>query len=49
MDDDEEDYELTIPSTSTTGGLDSSINTDAVLAAHQYPFDADFLENPFDD
>ena len=49
VDDEEEDYESTINSTSTTGGLDSSTNTDAVLAAHQYPSDADFLENPFDD
>ena len=49
VDDEEEDYESTIPSTSTTGGLDSSTNTDAVFGAHQYPSDADFLENPFDD
>lgn len=47
VDDEEEDYELTIPS--TTSGLGSSTNTDAALAAHQYPSDADFLENPFDD
>ena len=49
LDDEEDDYEYTIPSTSSGGGLGSSGDTDSVLAAHQYPFDADFLENPFDD
>ena len=46
-DDEEEDYEFTIPS--TTSGLGSSTDIDAALATHQYPSDADFLENPFDD
>ena len=45
--DDEEDYEFTIPS--TISGLGSSTDTNAALVAHQYPSDADFLENPFDD
>ena len=49
LDDEEDDYEYTIPSTSSGGGLGSSSDTDIALAAHQYPFDADFLENPFDD
>ena len=49
VDNEEEDYESTINSTSTTSGLGSSTDIDVALTTHQYPFDVDFLENPFDD
>ena len=49
VDDEEENYEFTIPATSSGTRLCSSSDVDMALAAHQYPSDVDFLENPFDD
>ena len=46
VDDEKEDYEFTIPSTTSGIGLGSSGDTNMTLAARQYPSDADFLENP---
>ena len=42
--DEEEEYEFTIPSTSSGGGLGSSGDTNIALAAHQYPLMRIFLK-----
>ena len=49
VDDEEDDYEFTIPSTTIGGRLGSFGDTDIALAAHQYRSNVNFLENPFDD